>query len=410
MSTVPPPDRSDDDPASSLSDEQLESFLREAAEGGGTSTPKEPSARARMVARRLREQDEAARRAEAGGGRGGRGPGRNRKARGVQGAPHSTPPGWRTGPAWQEGNGGGSRRRRSGAIVGVVVLAALAVVAVRPSLVLDRLPGGDGGPEKPLAAETALPTGAPGDPARFGQATREHPFRGSPAERWAEGADAIEVPEAKALSGVSADDVAFALRRTKELLVAANLDPGVLRGERPDKALAVLDPKQPELLPELRRSLSAPDEEHDPLLLFTRFDPDETRLAGDVVKVRGHMTLAAGEPGVVKVNADYTFVYPLVRKDGDDGEVARTIVRRALTLTLNDPARWDVTEGKLLLEKYFTEHDNTSCGVHDGYLHPGFAGDGPGGEPATGPATDPYDRSRPLTESDSQGCGRVSRT
>lgn len=388
MSTVPPPGRPDDEPAPSLSDEQLESFLREAAEGGGTAAPKEPSARARMVARRLREEDEAARRE-------GRA---------------STPPGWRTGPASQADNDRRTRRRRVGAVVGVVVLAALAVVAVRPSLVLDLFPGEDGGSEQPLAAETARPTGAPGDPAQSGQATREHPFRGSPAERWAEGADAIQVPEAKALSGMSEEDVAFALRRTKELLVAANLDPAVLRGEQPDKALAVLDPKQPELLPKLRRSLRQPDEEYDPLKLFTRFDPDETRLAGDVVKVRGRMTLAAGEPGVVKVNADYTFVYPLVRAHGDDDEVARTIIRRELTLTLNDPAKWDVTEGKLLVEKYFSEYGNTSCGVHDGYLHPGFGGAPAGGDPATGPLTDPYDRSRPLTGSESGGCGRVTRT
>ncbi|MFB6551648.1 hypothetical protein [Streptomyces sp. NPDC056405] len=402
MSTVPPPDRSDDESASSLSDEQLEVFLREAAEGGGTATPKEPSARARMVARRLREEDEAARRAGADGGRGGRGPGGKRKA---QGPP--PPPGWRTGPVGQEGNGG-SRRRRVGAVIGVLVVAALAVVAVRPSLVL---PGDDGGTEQPpLAAENARPTGAPGDPAESGRATREHPFRGSPAERWAEGADAIEIPEAKALSGMSEKDVAFALRRTKELLVAANLDPGVLRGERPDKALAVLDPKQPELLPKLRRSLRAPDEEYDPLKLFTRFDPDETLLVGDVVKVRGRMTLAAGKPGVVKVNADYTFVYPLVRADGDDGEVARTIVRRVLTLTLNDPERWDVTEGKLLVEKYFSEHGNTACGINDGYLHPAFSGDAAGGDPATGPRTDPYDRSKPLTGAESEECGRVTRT
>ncbi|GAA5215128.1 hypothetical protein [Streptomyces thinghirensis] len=403
MSTVPPPDRPDDESASSLSDEQLAAFLREAAEGGGTSAPKEPSARARMVARRLREEDEAGQRAHPGGGRGGR------KGK-AQGPPPATPPGWRTGPASHEGRGGGSRRRRWGVGAGVVALVALAVVAVRPSLVLDRLPGGDGGSEQALAAETARPTGAPGEPARSGRATREHPFRGSPAERWAEGADAIEIPEVKALAGMSEEDVAFALRRTKELLVAANLDPGVLRGERPDKALAVLDPKQPELLPKLRRSLRAPDEEHDPLKLFTRFDPEETRLVGDVVKVRGRMTLAAGKPGVVKVNADYTFVYPLVRAEGGDGEVARTIVRRVLTLTLNDPARWDVTEGKLLLEKYFTEHGNTACDVHDGYLHPGFADDGPSGERPTGPLTDPYDRSQPLTGSESEDCGRVTRT
>ncbi|MFG2313635.1 hypothetical protein [Streptomyces tendae] len=378
MSSVPPPDRSGDEPAPSISDEQLEAFLREAADGGGRSAPKEPSARARMVARRLREQEQPT-------------PWR---------APQGSPKGDRRG-----------RRRLVGTVVGVVALAALAVVAVRPSLVLDRLPGGDDAAAPPtLAAESARPTGAPGAAAGAERATRAHPFRGSPAERWAEGADAIDVPAAKPLSGMSKDDVAFALRRTKELLVAANLDPAVLRGGHPDEALDVLDPKQPELLPKLRRSLSSPDEDHDPLRLFTRFDPAETRPAGDVVKVRGRMTLAAGEPGVVKVNADYTFVYPLVRADDADGPVARTIIRRVLTLTLNDPAKWHVTKGKLLVEKYFSEYGNTDCDVYDGFLHPGFPDDGPGGARPTGPLTDPYDRSRPLTGSGSGGCGQVTRT
>ncbi|MBZ6288663.1 hypothetical protein [Streptomyces olivaceus] len=378
MSPLPPPDRSGDDPSSSLSDEELESFLREAAEGGSASAPKEPSARARMVARRLREEETAAAR--------------------------RTP---RPAPK----RDGRPRRRRTWAVAGVLALAVLAVVAVRPSLVLDRLPGGgDDGSATPLAAETGRPTGAPAEPAGSARATRDHPFRGSPAERWAEGADAIEVPEAKALSGMSETDVAFALRRTKELLVAANLDAGVLRGEHPDEALDVLDPKQPELLPKLRRSLSRPDEDHDPLRLFTRFDPHETRPAGDAVKVRGRMTLAAGEPGVVKVDADYTFVYPRVRANDQDGPVARTIIRRVLTLTLNDPARWEVTEGKLLVERYFSEYGNTSCGIHDGYLHPGFGDEDPGGERATGPLADPYDRSRPLTGTEPDDCGKVSRT
>ncbi len=379
VSSVPPPERSDDESAPSISDEQLESFLREAAEGGGAPAPKEPSARARMVAARLRDQEE--------------------------------PAPWRGGPQSTPARGSRDRRRRAGAVAGVLVLAAVAVVALRPSLVLDRLPGDDASAQPTLAAETARPTGAPANAAGSRQATREHPFAGSPAERWAEGADAIVVPEAKALSGLGKDDVAFALRRAKELLVAANLDPAVLRGERPDEALDVLDPKQPELLPKLRRSLSAPDADHDPLRLFTRFDPEETRLAGDVVKVRGRMTLAAGEPGVVKVDADYTFVYPLVRVNDEDGPVARTIIRREITLTLNDPARWNVTEGKLLMEKYFSEYGNTDCDVHDGYLHPGFPDDaGPGGARPTGPSTDPYDRSRPVTGSEPGDCGQVTRT
>ncbi|MBO7941501.1 hypothetical protein JTP77_037225, partial [Streptomyces sp. S9] len=69
--------------------------------------------------------------------------------------------------------------------------------------------------------------------------------------------------------------MAKALELTRKLLIAANLDPKTLRGERPTAALSVLDPKQPELLDRLNASLRAPNKTDDPLLMFSRFDPDE---------------------------------------------------------------------------------------------------------------------------------------
>ncbi|WP_149825929.1 hypothetical protein [Streptomyces tailanensis] len=401
MNTDPRDDGPDE--KASISDEQWESFLREAEEGGSVSVPKEPSARARMVTQRLREQDEAARCAKGGG----RWRGRGKTAH----DPHpATPPGWRTGPAWQEINGTRDRRRKLWSAFGVVLALAVVVVALRPSLLLDRLPVADSASDvspTPLSAETALPSSAPGNVD--GLPTTEHPFRGSPAVRWADGADAIEVPTAKAVSGLSKDDVALALRRTKEFLVASSLDPAVLRGGQPDKALALLDPEQPDMLSDLRRSLRRPSKTHDPVGLFSRFDPGEVRLAGDVVKVRGHMSYSAGEPGQVLVHADYSFVYPLVRPDGGD-TVARTIVRRDLTLSLSDPSRWIATKGKLSVREYAVDTFNNECDVYDGYLHPVFPDGEPTGGPATGAAKDPYDRSESLVEQNHEGCGQVTRT
>ncbi|MFC7826709.1 hypothetical protein [Streptomyces sp. NPDC057375] len=374
MADVPPPERPDGPSRepSSISDEELESFLREAAEGGGAPAPKEPSARARMVAARLREQEEPT------------------PWRGPQPAPKP--------------------RRRWGAVVGVVALAALAVIALRPSLVTDHFPGGEAGAAAspaPLPAETERPSGAPGDTGGSEQATRDAPFRGSPALRWAEGADAIELPEAKAVAGMSRADAELALRRTKEFLVAANLDPDVIAGGRPDEALDLLDPEaQKDLLPDQRRGLREPSREHDPVGLFSRFDPDEVRLAGDVVKVRGRMSLAGGKPGEIKVHADYTFVYPLVRAEGGD-HVERTIVRREITTLLLDPDRWYATEGKLAIHEYKVNTFNTACAVYDGYLHPVFPEDR---ERATGPSVDPYDRSGELRDTQGEECGTVTRT
>ncbi|MFG2310280.1 hypothetical protein ACGFS9_16665 [Streptomyces sp. NPDC048566] len=419
MSTVPPPE----DPAeraggessgSGISDDQWDRFLRESAEGGGRAAPKEPSARARMVARRLREQDEQA------AGEKGAGAGRRLRRRPAKEPEPWTPPGWRTGPAWQEMNGRSARRRTLRSVFGVALALAVAVVVVRPSLVTDRLPGREpapsaaGGSPSPLPAETALPSGAPAAAGADGAqtATRAHPFRGSPAERWADGADGIELPAAKAVGGMSTADVALALRRTKDFLVGTALDPAVLRGGYPKKALALLEPRQSAQMAELRRSLRSPGAEHDPLGLVSRFDPSEVAVTGKVVKVRGHLSFEAGKPGQVRVHADYSFVYPLVRAGGEGDSVARTIVRRELTLVLSDPGKWYVTPGKLTLMSYAGEYFNSECDSDDGFYHPVFPRSGPTGSPGTGPAKDPYDRSQSVTaEQPEPGeCGTTTRT
>ncbi|MFF1461601.1 hypothetical protein [Streptomyces sp. NPDC058330] len=379
----------------SPTDEQWEEFLRH-AERGTADSPKEPSARARMVTGRLRVLDEEAARTRRGRWR--------RRGKSAPAEPWQ-PEGWRTGPAWQEMNGRARKRRRVAGALGMVVVAGALVVAMRPSLLTDHLPGGDRAADTtPLPAETAPPSAPPpagGDPLG---PTREEPFRGSPALRWADGAEGIEIPEAKAVGGLDRDQVAHALRMTKQLLVEADLDPATLRGERPGKALELLDPLQKGWLEEVQRGLREPTRDQDPLALFTRFDPDEARLLGDVVKTRGRMTFEAGKAGSVEVHADYTFVYPLVKAGGDD--VTRTIVRRRMTTAVFDPARWVSTRGKLSVLRTDQNIGNSACDVYDGFLHPTFPGDAPGTAP-DGAAMDPYDRSEWL---DDDVCGTVTRT
>ncbi|MFF8014226.1 hypothetical protein [Streptomyces sp. NPDC007929] len=375
---------SDDQPsAPRIPDDVWEQFTRDTERDIRSSAPKEPSARARMVTERLRQQD----------------------ARG------DVPPGWRTGPAWQEMNGRAARRRKLWTALGVVVAAAVALVALKPSL----LPGDPFGTGEasaadaaPLPDETAPPTTAPGasDPET---PTLDRPFAGSPAERWADGETGIVLPEAKAVGAVSADRVGQALKLTKKLLVGANLDPKTVRGARPEAALSVLDPKQPGLLDDLGTGLRSPSREHDPVTLFSRFDPGKVRPVGDVIKTRGHMTFKKGTQGGVAVHADYTFVYPVVRADGPT-EVTRTIVRRVLDVELADPARYQVTPGRLLLMNYDQEIGNSSCFIYDGYLHPEFPSSGSEGPDPSGPATDPYDRSKPIERGDDGDCGTVTRT
>ncbi|WP_405664998.1 hypothetical protein OG379_23325 [Streptomyces sp. NBC_01166] len=372
-----------------VTDEQWAELVRRAGEGGADA-PKEPSARARMVTARLRALDEEA----------ARGRGRGRKG---EPAGQWQPEGWRTGPPI-----GGARPRKSrrvAAVLGFAVVVGILVVTMRPSLLTDHLPGGgDSASADPLPAETAPPTAAPADGPAGDRPTPAEPFRGSPAVRWADGAKGIEIPEAEAAGGMSKGEVEQALRATRQLLVAANLDPATLRGEKPEEALNLLDPRQKGERERLERSLAEPGEDQDPLMLFSRFDPDEARLAGGVVKTRGRMTFEAGAAGSVEVHADYTFVYPLVKPGGD--EVARTIVRRKLTTALHDPERFVATRGKLSVVSSEQNVGNTACEVNDGFLHPSFPSDVADPTPR-GEDVDPYDRSEWQPDG---ACGTVTRT
>ncbi|CAM5514993.1 hypothetical protein [Streptomyces aurantiogriseus] len=371
-------ERSPEEPenGSSISDEELQAFLQD-SERKAAAAPKEPSARARMVTERLRQQD----------------------ARGEAPAP------WR---GVSEGRAG--RRRKVWPALGVLLALGVVAVSLKPSL-LPGDPLGSGEPEvaagSPLPAETAAPTGAPAE-APDQTPTLDRPFAGSPALRWADGEAGIVLPAAKAVGAAPKERVEQALQLTKKLLVGANLDPKALRGERPAAALSVFDPKQPDLLDDLNASLRSPDKDHDPLLLFSRFDPDEVRLVGDVVKTRGRMTFKKGEYAGVAVHADYTFVYPVVRTDGST-EVTRTIVRRVIDVELSDPAHYDVTSGRLVLVKYDQEIGNSACDTYDGFLHPEFTSTESEGPEPTGPTVDPYDRSQGLDENRSKNCGTVSR-
>lgn len=394
--------------SSSLPDDVWEKFVQDSERDIRASAPKEPSARARMVTERLRAMDEAQARAAAGGKRR---TGRKRKA-----ARPAPPEGWRTGPPLQVLERRSSRRRRVWSVVGIVVAAALAVVAVNPSAALSWLPGGLGEDEAgtadatPLAPETGRPGTAPPD-APVGLPTREKPFAGSPAARWEAGADAIRLPEAKAVGGVPADRIRAALKGTKEFLVAANLDPAVLRGERPTKALELVDPAEKEYLADLRDALREPTEKNDPVWTFTRFDPEEVELAGEV-RVRGRMTVEAvkGTAGRALIKADYTFVYPMARVGGGD-EVSRAIVRRTIEVDAVDPARFQAGEGHIWITDVNGEISNDDCRDGDGVIRPQFLADRRGRPEPTGPARDPYDRSKDLEPADGEAdCGVVTRT
>lgn len=395
-----------------VSEAEWEAFQREAEESVRRPSkagrgPKEPSARARMVAARFRAQDEAAGQAAKRGRFG-----RKRTTR--QPEPWQ-PEGWRTGPAWREMQGGRAGRwrqtRRVGAAFAVLAMLAGGLWFADHRGYVDLNPGGSGGSDAaPLTAETARPTGAPPGGAFADPPTLAEPFAGSPARRWAEGAEAIEPPRAKPVGDVPAERVAEALELTRRYLVAANLDRDVLRGGYPEKALDLVDPLAEEYLAGLTKALEDPsgDGPYDPIVSFTRFDPDDARLAGDVVKVRGRMTVKEGEQGRAVIEADYSFVYP-VRPAGDGEAVTRVVVRRGLTVDVAPAQGWAGTPGKLWISTHAGEVAGADCESPDGLLHPSFPTDRDRDRP-DGPAFDPYDRSQDLrTETGAGDCGVAER-
>ncbi|MGW7342202.1 hypothetical protein [Streptomyces sp. NPDC054854] len=391
-----------DDGRPGISDEEWRRFGEQVGQGG-SDAPREPSARARMVTERLRREDEERQKAA---GRFGR----RRKAAAAE------PPGWRTGPAWQEMERRGRGKRRLKAAGAIVLVAGLALIALRPELLIDRVTGKAEARQEaervgPLAAESGRPTGAP-EVEHPDRPTVKDPFRGSPALQWADGAAAIEVPPARALNGVDQDRIADGLAKAKQFLVAANLDPAVLRGERPATALALLDPKDGDTHRRMRTAYERPTEETDPLELFTRYDPAELRPVGDVVKVRGRMWLEAGpEPGQAEIKVDYSFVHPFVKVRGNPEDVARTIVRREMTFQVVDPKAWESTPGTLWIRTNLRDVANTACDRYDGYLHPSFFSDGEASGPEpSGAAVDPYDRSGGIDTGRQEECGTLSRS
>lgn len=361
----------------SIPDEEWERFLRD-AEAGTPGAPEEPSARARMVASRLAEEP---------------GP----------------PEGWRTHrPPVRSGG-------KARYFVAFFVLVALLVIALDPGRVTGWFAGdGGSGDTAPLAAESERPTGPPATQAAAERPTLDDPFRGSPAAAWGDGVAALSLPAARATGWMSKAQVAQALVRSRDFLASSNLDAGALRGERPEKAIALINPHQKDVQDYVAAAFGAPGAENDPLKLFSRFAPSKVRIVGDVVKTRGRITYREGRRGAVEVTADVTFVYPVVHAAEGSDEVARTIVRREIVMGWDDPAKIITEQGTFSLVSYRSDTANGGCDNHTGYFVPEFAADrAVSGGSGEGDAVDPYDRSTSmdalLPEGGATGCGIATR-
>lgn len=359
----------------SIPDEEWDRFLREAG-SRMQNAPQEPSARARMVTRRLREEAEA-------------------------------PTGWRTHQPPRR------RRGKGWYAVGLLLAIGLLVVALNPGRVVGWFGGGNGNGEGKAGAGGGGRSASPAAQPALQLPTVAQPFRGSPAAQWADGKAGISMPAAQATGWMTKAQVAHALDQSLDFLASASLDPDVLRGERPKAAIALINPHQRDVQDYLSAALREPSKDNDPLLLFSRFAPTKVRLVGDVVKTQGRITFREGKRGALEVTSDVTYVYPVVRAAEGSDEVARTIVRRETVMSWDDPAKVITKRGTFSLLSYKVDASNGGCGNVTGYYLPQFAADRAADGSGKGPEVDPYDRSKSMDarmqEADGVDCGIATR-
>jgi hypothetical protein len=338
---------------------------------------KEPSARARMLTEKWREE-----------------PPVDPKFAWRDGAPTQQRP--RTKKKTKSVSyAGPARKDRTGLIaLGITVLAAVLLFG---SSLTGMFSGGGDDNNSSDPGPRVLPPANAAAPERI---SRTDPFAGSPALGYADNGAGIVLPAASPVPGYTAAEVQRALEATRDLLKAGNLDPAAVRGGQPADYLNLLDPDNNED-ERLRTALKTPTPESHPQMWVTRFDPAEAAVVGAVVKVNGAMSYTV-EEGVLTVRADYSFVYPVARADRPES-LTRVVVRRDLATRLYKGPQWTPTEpGRISLLQSNVRTSGVACGRHDAYTHPDFARTGGSGE-----ASDPYDRSRPV---DATGvCGVASR-
>jgi hypothetical protein len=231
------------------------------------------------------------------------------------------------------------------------------------------------------------------------------PFAGSPAAGYRDGADGIRPPAAKAMAGFTAAQVRAHLKTVKRAMILANLDTQVWTGARPRTLFELLEPRYGRRA-EAERAFRRPTRKNNPLHYATRFDPAKAVVHGPVVKVHGRMTVRGVKPGMLRVRTNYLYVYAIRRLVPPVGQVQRVIVRRTIDYEFYDPARFQVTPGKVYMQRYGYSYAGADCDDSGGLLRPEFTTATDGATIPTGAPVDPYDldRNRP------HGCHDVTRT
>jgi hypothetical protein len=235
------------------------------------------------------------------------------------------------------------------------------------------------------------------------------PFRGKPADRWADGAAGIVTPVATAVDGFTATQVAAAYEMTRELLIAANLDTPTLLGGPPAAFASLLtDNQRATFLAGLNRI--GVDKNGSPLSTrawVTSFAPGSTQLVVPVIKVHGTMTARAvtrSGTAILAIEVNYLFAYA-VEPPHDPTDWTRIVEHEYGSI---DFARWDGRVGALQpWDNATIDRAGAQCGTVDGYIHPDYPSDRSIDTSPSGPVINAYSLAAPPART---SCGRSTGT
>jgi len=225
------------------------------------------------------------------------------------------------------------------------------------------------------------------------------PFADSPASSWADGADGIIVPAARAHGPYAAAVVRSAYETTRQLLIAGNLNWPTLRGDPPTAFADLLTKQEREqFLTGLRsRALDKDGTEQNTRTWIASFAPGSTQFVTTTVKVHGQMSASVARDSgseVLRINFDYIFVYA-VEQPGNPSNWLRIVVQESGSV---DFTQWDDPGGPL--EPWYNSGGSTAgdlCGTRDGYIHPDFPQGPPPSVQPSGKPVNPYSLATPST-------------
>jgi hypothetical protein len=226
------------------------------------------------------------------------------------------------------------RRRHARWLAGGLVLVALsaAVLVLTQAGTLDSLFGNDAATKPKAGAPAAAPhnKGPTLDVA--------HPYASTPAADWADGADGIAPPPAKAVNGFTPEQVATATEQVRDVLVASRLDRRMLMDHDPEGFLAKLAPDARRQLQPLFTGGREPEVQS-----LVSLAAKGSKLLPVEPKVDGEMSVRRGDAGELVVHTNYVFVYAFDPEGPTrlvDAMNVLVVVRADVDYVLREGDRW----------------------------------------------------------------------